>query len=83
MTMPQHGKWPGKAKMRTQVPQDLWTTKKLLGRVDKIQLSLGPMYTGPCRVMRRWDKCRFSPFYKDTDPIVIQATMRPGRTLVT
>ena len=75
--------WHGKAKLRTQVPQDLWTAKKVLVRVDKVQHSLEPKYTGPSRVVRRWGKCfriqfehkddnvsvdRLRPFYeKETD----------------
>ena len=68
--------------MRTHVPQDLRTAKKVLVRVDKIQLSLEPKYIGIFRVMRRWGKCfrirfesrddnlsvdRLRPFYDDTN----------------
>ena len=49
--------WHGKEKLRTRVPQDLWTTKHVLVRVDKLQPSLEPKYTGPFRVLRRWGKC--------------------------
>ena len=72
--------WHGKEKLRTRVPQDLWTTKHVLVRVDKVQPSLEPKYTGPFRVLRRWGKCfrlrlenrddnvsidRLRPFYED------------------
>ena len=72
--------WHGKEKLRTRVPQDLWTTKHVLVRVDKLQPSLEPKYTGPFRVLRRWGKCfrlrlenrddnvsvdRLRPFYED------------------
>ena len=49
--------WRGKVKMRTQVPQDLWTANRILARVDKVQPSLEAKYTAPFRVRRRWGKC--------------------------
>ena len=72
--------WHGKEKLGTRVPQDLWTTKHVLVRVDKLQPSLEPKYTGPFRVLRRWGKYfrlrlenrddnvsvdRLRPFYED------------------
>ena len=41
-----------KVNMHTQVPQDLWTAKKVFVRVNKIQHSPEPKYTGPFRDMR-------------------------------
>ena len=72
--------WHRKEKLRTRVPQDLWTTKHVLVRVDKPQPSLEPKYTGPFRVLGRWGKCsrlrlenrddnvsvdRLRPFYEE------------------
>ena len=72
--------WHGKEKSRTRIPQDLWATKHVLVRVDKLQPSLEPKYTGPFRVLRRWGKCfrlrlenrddnvsvdRLRPFYEE------------------
>ena len=71
--------WHVNEKLRTRVPQDIWTTKHVLVRVDKLLSSLDPKYTGPFRVLRRWGKCfrlrlenrdtvsvdRLRPFYEE------------------
>ena len=49
--------WHGKGRLRTRVPQYLWTTKKVLVRVDKLQPSLVHKCTCPFRFLRRW--CTF------------------------
>ena len=46
-----------KRRSRLYVPNDLWTTKCVLVRADKVQSSLVPKYTGPFLVLRRWKKC--------------------------
>ena len=89
--------WHGKVKMRPQVLQDLWTAKKVLVRVDKVQPSLEPKYTGPFRVVRRWGKCfrirfehrddnlsvdRLRSFYENETDTNCQ-TRRTRRTIVT
>ena len=75
--------WHDKKKSRARVPDDRWTTKRVLVRADKVQLSLAPKYTGPYRVLHRWRKCirlqldnksdsvsidRLRPFYEDETP---------------
>ena len=47
----------GKEKSRTRVPQDILSAKYVPVRVDKLQPSLEPKYTGLFRVLRRWGKC--------------------------
>ena len=72
--------WHEKRRGRSYAPLDLWTSKFVLVRADKVQSSLIPKYTGPFRVLRRWKKCfrlqlenreetvsvdRLRPFYED------------------
>ena len=72
--------WHEKRRGRSYVQLDLWTSKFVLVRADKVQSSLVPKYTGPFRVLRRWKKCfrlqlenrgytvsvdRLRPFYED------------------
>ena len=72
--------WHEKCRCRSCATLDLWTSKCVLVRADKVQSSLVPKYTGPFRVIRRWKKCyrlqlenredtvsvdRLRPFYED------------------
>ena len=49
--------WHEKRRGHSYAPLDLWTSKFVLVRADKVQSSLVPKYTGPFRVLRRWKKC--------------------------
>ena len=75
--------WHDKKNSRARFRDNLWTAKRVLVRVDKVQPSLAPKYTSPYRVLRRWRKWfrvqldnkadyvsidRLRPFYEDETP---------------
>ena len=81
--------------MVSQVPQDLWTAKKALVCMRQIQSSLEPKVhwsisgfapLGKCfriRFESRDDYVSVDRFTKIRKPIVSQAALSPGRTIVT
>ena len=63
--------WHGAEKRATFVPRDLHTCKSVLIRVDAIQPSLQPRYTGPFNVLHRRDKDFVLQFPNKIDSVAI------------